>query len=78
MISQADKVNFLTEAAKRFGNVITRQQLKQMYSEGFARQRWLTKEEFRVGRGSYRLPLDQFNVNLNLASNVVEMPVQNL
>jgi hypothetical protein len=76
MISQADKVNFLIEAAKRYGNVVTRQQLKQMYSEGFKRQAWLTKEEFRVDRGSYRLPLDQFNVNLNLASNVVEMPVQ--
>jgi hypothetical protein len=76
MISQADKVNFLTEATKRYGNVITRQQLKQMYSEGFKRQAWLTKEEYRVDRGSYRLPLDQFSVNLNLAPNVVEMPVQ--
>jgi hypothetical protein len=75
MISQADKVNFLTEAAKRYGNVINRQQLKQMYSEGFKRQAWLTKDEYRVDRGSYRLPLDQFNVNLNVASNVVEMPV---
>jgi hypothetical protein len=75
MISQADKVNFLTEAAKRYGNVVTRQQLKQMYSEGFKRQAWLTKDEYRVDRGSYRLPLDQFNVNLNVASNVVEMPV---
>lgn len=74
MIAQADKVTFLTEAAKRYGNVITRQQLKQMYAEGFKRQAWLTKDEYRVGRGSYALPLDQYNVNLNLASNVVEMP----
>ena len=76
MISQADKVNFLIEAAKRYGNEITRQQLSQMASEGFKYPNWLTKDEYRVGRGSYRLPLDQFNVNLNLASNVVEMPVQ--
>lgn len=76
MISQAEKIAFVTEAAKRFGPVITRQQLKSMYNEGFKRQVWLTKEEYRVGRGSYQLPLDQFNVNLTGASNVVEMPVQ--
>ncbi len=78
MTKQSDKVTFITEASKRFGNTITRQQLKQMYSEGFKRQAWLTKDEYRVGRGAYRLPLDDFNVNLNVATNVVEMPVQKL
>ena len=76
MISQADKKAFVTEASKRFGSVISRQELKSMYSEGFKRQAWLTKEEYRVGRGSYRLPVENFNVDLTGASNVVEMPAK--
>ena len=76
MISQADKKTFVTEASKRFGSVISRQELKSMYSEGFKRQAWLTKEEYRVGRGSYRLPVENFNVDLTGASNVVEMPAK--
>jgi hypothetical protein len=73
MISKAEKTKFLTEAAKRYGDVISRQQLLQMYSEGFRPQVWLTKDEYRVGRGSYRLPLDQFKIDLNLGSNVIEI-----
>ena len=76
MISKADKKAFVTEASKRFGAVISRQELKSMYSEGFKRQAWLTKEEYRVGRGSYRLPVENFNVDLTGASNVVEMPAK--
>ena len=76
MTTQADKAAFVAEATKRYGTSITRQQLKQMYSEGFKRQAWLTKEEYRVGRGAYRLPVDEFKMNLNMATNVVEMPVQ--
>lgn len=76
MTTQANKAAFVAEATKRYGSSITRQQLKQMYSEGFKRQAWLTKEEYRVGRGAYRLPVDEFQMNLNMATNVVEMPVQ--
>ena len=76
MISQSEKVAFLTEAAKRYGNVVTRQQLVDLSSEGFSRQFWLESDKYRVGRGKYELPLSEFDINLNLASNVVEMPKQ--
>jgi len=76
MISQSEKVAFLTEAAKRYGNVVTRQQLVDLSNEGFSRHFWLESDKYRVGRGKYELPLSEFSVNLNLASNVVEMPKQ--
>ena len=76
MLSQSDKVTFLTEAAKRFGTVVTRQQLVSMTNEGFPRHFWIESDKYRVGRGTYRLPLDEFNINLTGASNVVELPKQ--
>jgi hypothetical protein len=69
-------VTFLTEAAKRFGSVVTRQQLVSMTNEGFARHFWIESDKYRVGRGTYRLPLDEFNINLSGVSNVVELPKQ--
>lgn len=74
MISKAEKIAFLTEAAKRFGDVVSRKQLKSMYNEGYKRQAWLTKDEYRADRGMYRLPLSEFQINLTGASNVV--PIQ--
>jgi hypothetical protein len=74
MISQTEKIAFLTEAAKRFGAVATRQQLVSLTSEGFSRHFWIESDKYRVGRGAYRLPLDEFNINLAGVSNVVEMP----
>jgi hypothetical protein len=76
MISQSEKVAFLTEAAKRYGNVVSRQQLVDLSSEGFSRHFWLESDKYRVGRGKYELPLSEFGIDLNLASNVVEMPKQ--
>jgi cobaltochelatase CobS len=76
MISQTEKVAFLTEAAKRYGNVVTRQQLVDLSSEGFSRHFWIENDKYRVGRGKYELPLAEFGIDLNLASNVVEMPKQ--
>jgi len=76
MISQTEKVAFLTEAAKRYGNVVTRQQLVDLSSEGFSRQFWIENDKYRVGRGKYELPLAEFGIDLNLGSNVVEMPKQ--
>ena len=76
MISQTEKVAFLTEAAKRYGNVVTRQQLVDLSSEGFSRQFWIENDKYRVGRGKYELPLSEYGIDLNLASNVVEMPKQ--
>ena len=76
MISQTEKVAFLTEAAKRFGEVVTRQQLVDLADEGFKRQFWIESDKYRVGRGQYRLPLAEYGVNLNGLAQVIEMPKQ--
>ena len=75
MISQSEKIAFLTEAAKRYGNTATRQQLVALSSEGYSRQFWLESDKYRIGRGTYQLPLDEFNINLTGATaTVIEMP----
>ena len=75
MISQSEKVAFLTEAAKRYGNTATRQQLVALSSEGYGRQFWLEADKYLVGRGTYQLPLDEFNINLTGATaTIIEMP----
>ncbi len=75
MISQSEKVAFLTEAAKRYGATATRQQLVALSSEGYSRQFWLEDDKYRIGRGVYQLPLDEFNINLNTGlATVIEMP----
>jgi len=73
-ISKNDKVAFLTEAARRFGAVVTRQQLVSMAEEGWARNNWVKSDEYRVDRGTYRLPLEEYGVSLAGISNVVPMP----
>lgn len=77
MITQAEKVAFLTEAAKRFGDTVTRQQLVTLSDEGFKRQFWIESDEYRVGRGKYKLPLAEFGVNMAgvATAQVIEMPV---
>lgn len=77
MITQAEKVAFLTEAAKRFGETVTRQQLVTLSDEGFKRQFWIESDEYRVGRGKYKLPLAEFGVNMAgvATAQVIEMPV---
>ncbi len=75
MISQSEKIAFLTEAAKRYGATATRQQLVALSSEGYSRQFWLEDDKYRIGRGVYQLPLDEFNINLNTGlATVIEMP----
>lgn len=75
MISQSEKVAFLTEAAKRFGATVTRQQLVALSNEGFGRQFWIESDKYRIGRGTYQLPLDEFNINLvGATATVIEMP----
>lgn len=77
MISREQKVAFLTEAANRFGATVTRQQIVSLAEEGFGRHFWLESDKYRVGRGTYQLPLDEFNVNLNgVSAKVIEMPKQ--
>ena len=76
MITQSEKVAFVAEAAKRFGEIVTRQQLVTLSEEtGAKRQFWLEAEQYRVGRGKYKLPLQEFNVNMaGLA--LVKSPVE--
>jgi hypothetical protein len=76
MITQAEKVAFITEAARRFGEVVTRQQLVSLSNEGFKRQFWVESDEYRVGRGKYKLPLAEFGVNMAGLAQVIEMPKQ--
>ena len=77
MITQAEKVAFLTEAAKRFGDTVTRQQLVTLSDEGFKRQFWIESDEYRVGRGKYKLPLTEFGVNMaGVSAQVIEMPTK--
>ena len=74
-ISQSEKVAFLTEAANRFGSVVSRQQIVSLANEGFGRHFWLESDKYRVGRGQYKLPLEEFNINLNTSvATVIEMP----
>jgi hypothetical protein len=77
MISREQKVAFLTEAANRFGSTVTRQQIVSLAEEGFGRHFWLESDKYRVGRGTYELPLSEFSIDLNVASaKVIEMPKQ--
>jgi hypothetical protein len=77
MISHEQKIAFLTEAANRFGATVTRQQILSLAEEGFGRHLWLESDKYRVDRGTYQLPLDEFSVNLNGGfAKVIEMPKQ--
>lgn len=77
MITQTEKVAFLTEAAKRFGDTVTRQQLVTLSDEGFKRQFWIESDEYRVGRGTYKLPLEEFGVNMaGVSAQVITMPTK--
>jgi hypothetical protein len=73
MISQSEKIAFVTEAAKRFGTEVTRQQLVSLSNETGRRHFWLEADEYRVGRGKYRLPLEDFGVDLT-GSNLAVVP----
>lgn len=80
MISHSEKSSFLSEAARRFGTEVTRSQLVSMVNEGFKRHFWIESDQYRVGRGKYRLPLAEFGIDLaRLAvvpkSEVVTSPV---
>ena len=79
MITQSEKVAFVTEAAKRFGAIVTRQQLVTLSEEtGTKRQFWLEADQYRVGRGKYQLPLQEFNVNMAGLALVKSDPVPSM
>jgi hypothetical protein len=65
MTTKAEKILFVTEAAKRFGEVVTHEQLVTLSEEtGMKRQVWLEGKQYRVARGKYQLPLQEFNINM--------------
>jgi midasin (ATPase involved in ribosome maturation) len=72
MISQAEKISFVTEAANRFGTEVTRQQLISMSAETGRRQWWLEADQYRVGRGKYALPLEELGINMAANLSVVK------
>jgi hypothetical protein len=79
MITQSEKATFVTEAAKRFGAIVTRQQLVTLSEEtGTKRQFWLEADQYRVGRGKYQLPLQEFNVNMAGLALVQSNPVPSM
>ena len=65
MTTKTEKILFITEAAKRFGEVVTHDQLVTLSEEtGMKRQVWLEGKQYRVARGKYQLPLQEFNINM--------------
>jgi hypothetical protein len=65
MTTKAEKILFVTEAAKRFGEVVTHDQLVTLSEEtGMKRQVWLEGKQYRVARGKYQLPIQEFNINM--------------
>ena len=85
MITLQEKIAFVTEASKRYGATITRQQLRDMRAEGIIqRQIWFECTKYRCGRAEYRLPLEEFSITLpsgvvpnaliETVENVVSMP----
>lgn len=80
MFSVSDKVAYLTEAAKRFGTEVSRDQLASLAAEGFPKHLWLqNNKDYRIGRGKYRLPLQEFGIDMARLSvvpkTIVETPV---
>jgi AAA domain (dynein-related subfamily)/CbbQ/NirQ/NorQ C-terminal len=77
MISQSEKTAFVTEAAKRFGPEVTRQQLVSLSNETGRRHFWLEADEYRVGRGKYRLPITEFGVDM-VGAKLAIVPAQSV
>jgi MoxR-like ATPase len=63
MITLQEKISFITEASKRYGATVTRQQLRDMMAEGIIkRQIWFECSKYRCGRAEYALPFDEFSL----------------
>jgi hypothetical protein len=76
MTTKTEKILFVTEAAKRFGEVVTHEQLVTLSEEtGMKRQVWLEGKQYRVGRGKYQLPLQEFNINMAGLALVKSQPM---
>lgn len=64
MTSRADKVQYLKTLQSRFGNTVTMQQLLELENEGVKRQVWVSGDKYRIGRGTYQLPLAEYGVDM--------------
>ena len=63
MITTQEKIAFITEASKRYGATVTRQQLRDMMAEGIIkRQIWFECTKYRCGRAEYALPFEEFSL----------------
>jgi hypothetical protein len=79
MTTKTEKILFVTEAAKRFGEVVTHEQLVTLSEEtGMKRQVWLEGKQYRVGRGKYQLPLQEFNINMASLALVKSDPIPSM
>lgn len=85
MTTKAQKIAFLSEAATRFGEIASRQQLLSLEAEFGQSHAYTRYADSVVSRGMYRLPLAKYGISLAGASaspapvvqqtNVMTMPV---
>lgn len=79
MTTKTEKILFVTEAAKRFGEVVTHDQLVTLSEEtGMKRQVWLEGKQYRIARGKYQLPLQEFNINMAGLALVKSDPISSM
>jgi len=79
MTTKTEKILFVTEAAKRFGKVVTHEQLVTLSEEtGMKRQVWLEGKQYRIARGKYQLPLQEFNINMAGLALVKAEPIASM
>ena len=79
MTTKTEKILFVTEAAKRFGEIVTHDQLVTLSEEtGMKRQVWLEGKQYRIARGKYQLPLQEFNINMAGLALVKAEPIASM
>ena len=73
MTTKLEKIAFVTEAAKRFGEIVTHDQLVKLSAEtGMKRQVWIETTKYRVSRGKFALPLKELGINMAANLSVVK------
>lgn len=76
MTSRADKIQYLKTLQSRFGNTVTMQQLLELENEGVKRQVWVSGDKYRIGRGTYQLPLAEYGVDMAATVTAINQPVK--
>lgn len=76
MTTKAQKIAFLTEAAARFGEVASRQQLLSLETEFGQSHAYTRYADSVVSRGMYRLPLAKYGISLAGAAVKSAVPAQ--